>query len=161
MSASLVTSSGRESCARLVSFVFDELTGFCIRYVGLNILCGAVWSPFLHLAANLIQTRYSLTESDAANAASYLLAWSVLLYPIVSSVQSVCLCSTTVAEQLSYVGWAYRGQIQKGADCHHFNGHFCQSDATSIRVACSSSGGDPYSHTVDSSVWIWTGLCSL
>ncbi|KAK0233214.1 major facilitator superfamily domain-containing protein [Armillaria fumosa] len=51
-------------------------------YVGLNILCGAIWSPFTHLAANIIENRYGMSEQDAANEASYLLAGSLLFYPI-------------------------------------------------------------------------------
>ncbi|EPQ60798.1 MFS general substrate transporter [Gloeophyllum trabeum ATCC 11539] len=51
-------------------------------YIGLNILCGAIWSPFTHLAANIIERRYGLTELEASNSASYLLAGSVILYPI-------------------------------------------------------------------------------
>ncbi|KAF8898714.1 major facilitator superfamily domain-containing protein [Infundibulicybe gibba] len=51
-------------------------------YIGLNVLCGAIWSPFLHLAANIIETRYGMPERDAANEASYLLAGSLILYPI-------------------------------------------------------------------------------
>lgn len=50
-------------------------------YIGLNVLCGMIWSPFTHLAANIIQTRYSMTERDAAALASYTLAGSVVLYP--------------------------------------------------------------------------------
>ncbi|KAF8078597.1 major facilitator superfamily domain-containing protein [Lyophyllum atratum] len=51
-------------------------------YIGLNFLCGMIWSPFTHLAANIIQTRYSMTERDAAFQASYLLVGSLILYPI-------------------------------------------------------------------------------
>ncbi|TFK57279.1 MFS general substrate transporter [Heliocybe sulcata] len=51
-------------------------------YIGLNILCGMIWSPFTHLAANIIERRYGLTELEASNSASYLLAGSVVLYPI-------------------------------------------------------------------------------
>ncbi|KAF4605241.1 hypothetical protein EYR40_004024 [Pleurotus pulmonarius] len=51
-------------------------------YVGLNVLCGAIWSPFTHLAANIVEKRYGMTEEDAANQASYLLAGSLVLYPI-------------------------------------------------------------------------------
>ncbi|KAJ7597060.1 major facilitator superfamily domain-containing protein [Mycena floridula] len=51
-------------------------------YVGLNVFCGTLWSPFTHLAANIIETRYGLSERDAANASSYLLAGSLILYPI-------------------------------------------------------------------------------
>ncbi|KAL0951153.1 hypothetical protein HGRIS_007887 [Hohenbuehelia grisea] len=51
-------------------------------YVGLNVLCGSIWSPFTHLAANIIEKRYNLSEKDAASQASYLLAGSLVLYPI-------------------------------------------------------------------------------
>ncbi|KAJ3554552.1 hypothetical protein NM688_g3046 [Phlebia brevispora] len=51
-------------------------------YIGLNVLCGAIWAPFTHLAANIIERRYKLTESDASTKASYVLAGSVILYPI-------------------------------------------------------------------------------
>ncbi|KZP30883.1 MFS general substrate transporter [Athelia psychrophila] len=51
-------------------------------YMGINVLCGAVWSPFTHLASNLIEHRYNLTESAAASQASILLAGSIVLYPI-------------------------------------------------------------------------------
>ncbi|KAJ8522536.1 hypothetical protein ONZ45_g902 [Pleurotus djamor] len=51
-------------------------------YVGLNVLCGAIWSPFTHLAANIIEKRYGIPEEDAANEASYLLAGSLVLYPV-------------------------------------------------------------------------------
>jgi len=52
-------------------------------YIGLNALCGMIWNPFTHLAPNIIQVRYDLSETDASNLASYLLAGSVVLYPIV------------------------------------------------------------------------------
>ncbi|CAL1695887.1 unnamed protein product [Somion occarium] len=51
-------------------------------YIGLNIFCGAIWAPFTHLAANVIQRRYDISESRAGEVASYLLAGSVVLYPI-------------------------------------------------------------------------------
>ncbi|KAI0639383.1 MFS general substrate transporter [Trametes polyzona] len=51
-------------------------------YIGLNVLCGAVWAPFTHLVANILQRRYDLTESDASTKGSYVLAGSVFLYPI-------------------------------------------------------------------------------
>ncbi|KAH9898415.1 MFS general substrate transporter [Cubamyces lactineus] len=51
-------------------------------YIGLNILCGAVWAPFTHLVANILQRRFDLTESDASIKGSYVLAGSVFLYPI-------------------------------------------------------------------------------
>ncbi|KAI0078898.1 MFS general substrate transporter [Panus rudis PR-1116 ss-1] len=51
-------------------------------YIGLNILCGAIWSPFTHLAANIIQRRFDISESSASETASYLLVGSVFLYPI-------------------------------------------------------------------------------
>ncbi|TFK77075.1 MFS general substrate transporter [Pluteus cervinus] len=50
-------------------------------YVGLNVVCGMIWHPFTHLAANIIEKRYGLEEQDAANQASYLLAGPLLLYP--------------------------------------------------------------------------------
>lgn len=52
------------------------------RYVGLNVLCGTIWAPFTHLAANIFQKRYQLSELDAGTQASYLLAGSVVLYPV-------------------------------------------------------------------------------
>ncbi|EMD42034.1 hypothetical protein CERSUDRAFT_110574 [Gelatoporia subvermispora B] len=55
-------------------------------YIGLNILCGAVWAPFTHLVANIIQHRYDLTEMDASTKASYVLAGSVFLYPVIGYV---------------------------------------------------------------------------
>ncbi|KAH9946637.1 MFS general substrate transporter [Amylocystis lapponica] len=51
-------------------------------YIGLNVFCGAIWAPFTHLAANVIERRFQLTESDASTKASYALAGSVLLYPV-------------------------------------------------------------------------------
>ncbi|KAI0793483.1 major facilitator superfamily domain-containing protein [Abortiporus biennis] len=51
-------------------------------YIGLNVLCGAIWAPFTHLAANIIQTRYDMTESNASETASYVLAGSIVLYPV-------------------------------------------------------------------------------
>lgn len=41
-----------------------------------------IWSPFTHLAANIIEKRYGMSEEGAANQASYLLAGSLVLYPI-------------------------------------------------------------------------------
>ncbi|OCH96182.1 MFS general substrate transporter [Obba rivulosa] len=55
-------------------------------YIGLNVLCGAVWAPFTHLVANIIQRRYDLTEMDASTKASYVLAGSVFLYPVIGYV---------------------------------------------------------------------------
>jgi len=46
------------------------------------VLCGALWAPFTHLAANILEKRYNLTESSASTQASYLLAGSIVLYPI-------------------------------------------------------------------------------
>ncbi|KAI0361645.1 MFS general substrate transporter [Trametes cingulata] len=51
-------------------------------YIGLNVLCGAIWAPFTHLVANILQRRYELTESEASTKGSYVLAGSVFLYPI-------------------------------------------------------------------------------
>ncbi|KZO93524.1 MFS general substrate transporter [Calocera viscosa TUFC12733] len=51
-------------------------------YVGINVLCGAIWAPFLHLSANIIERRYGLTEGDAGSRASLLMAGSIFLYPI-------------------------------------------------------------------------------
>lgn len=51
-------------------------------YIGLNIFCGMMWAPFTHLAANILEQRYALTEKGAADQASYLLAGSMILYPI-------------------------------------------------------------------------------
>jgi len=47
------------------------------------VLSGAIWMPFMHLSANIIERRYGLTESDAGNRASLLMAGSIFLYPIV------------------------------------------------------------------------------
>ncbi|RXW22956.1 hypothetical protein EST38_g2899 [Candolleomyces aberdarensis] len=51
-------------------------------YVGLNIFCGMIWVPFIHLAPNLIEKRYGLSEEIAANQASYLLVGPIVLYPL-------------------------------------------------------------------------------
>ncbi|PCH33619.1 MFS general substrate transporter [Wolfiporia cocos MD-104 SS10] len=51
-------------------------------YIGLNVLCGAIWAPFTHLVANVIERRYKLTERDASIKGSYVLAGSVILYPV-------------------------------------------------------------------------------
>ncbi|KZW02457.1 MFS general substrate transporter [Exidia glandulosa HHB12029] len=51
-------------------------------YMAINVLCGAIWSPFTHLAANMIELRYDMTEGDAGAMASLLLAGSIFLYPI-------------------------------------------------------------------------------
>ncbi|KDR85015.1 hypothetical protein GALMADRAFT_53593 [Galerina marginata CBS 339.88] len=51
-------------------------------YMGLNLFCGMIWSPFIHLAANIIETRYNMSEEGAANSASYLLAGPIILYPM-------------------------------------------------------------------------------
>ncbi|KAJ7181686.1 major facilitator superfamily domain-containing protein [Mycena crocata] len=51
-------------------------------YIVVNILCGTIWAPFTHLAANIIELRYQMTERDAANTASYVLVGSIFLYPI-------------------------------------------------------------------------------
>jgi len=49
----------------------------------LLVLCGSIWSPFTHIAANLFQVRYGYTEADASWTASFLHAGSLVLYPIV------------------------------------------------------------------------------
>ncbi|PPR06886.1 hypothetical protein CVT24_011576 [Panaeolus cyanescens] len=51
-------------------------------YIALNVFCGMIWSPFTHLAANIIENRYSMGEEDASNTASYLLAGPLILYPL-------------------------------------------------------------------------------
>ncbi|KAL0072007.1 hypothetical protein AAF712_000930 [Marasmius tenuissimus] len=52
-------------------------------YVALNVFCGMLWHPFTHLASNIIEIRYGMTEQDAATKASFLLAGSIFLYPVV------------------------------------------------------------------------------
>lgn len=49
-----------------------------------NILSGAIWSPFIHLSANLVQTRYDISETLASRFAAILLCGAIVLYPIVS-----------------------------------------------------------------------------
>ncbi|KAJ7103506.1 major facilitator superfamily domain-containing protein [Mycena belliarum] len=51
-------------------------------YIAVNILCGTIWAPFTHLAANIIELRYHMSEKDAANTASYVLIGSIFLYPM-------------------------------------------------------------------------------
>lgn len=51
-------------------------------YLLFNLLCGSIWSPFTHIAANLFQVRYGYTEADASWTASFLHAGSLVLYPI-------------------------------------------------------------------------------
>ncbi|KAG8810684.1 hypothetical protein FRC17_002834 [Serendipita sp. 399] len=51
-------------------------------YLAINVLCGAIWSPFTHLASNIIEQRYALSEAEASRQASLLLAGSLFLYPI-------------------------------------------------------------------------------
>jgi hypothetical protein len=50
--------------------------------MGLNLFCGMIWSPFTHLAANIIEKRYNLPEKGAASSAAYLLAGPFVLYPL-------------------------------------------------------------------------------
>jgi MFS family permease len=52
-------------------------------YIGVNFLCGAVWNPFFQLAANILERRFDLTEQEASYQASFLLAGSIVLYPLV------------------------------------------------------------------------------
>jgi hypothetical protein len=42
---------------------------------------------------NILQQRYQLSELDASTQASYLLAGSIFLYPLVSLVPSILLCT--------------------------------------------------------------------
>ncbi|TFK30466.1 MFS general substrate transporter [Coprinopsis marcescibilis] len=51
-------------------------------YVCANIFCGMIWAPFIHLAPNLIEQRFGLSEHEAAVQGSYLLAGSMVLYPV-------------------------------------------------------------------------------
>ncbi|KAF8311200.1 MFS general substrate transporter, partial [Clavulina sp. PMI_390] len=51
-------------------------------YLAFNFLCGSIWSPFTHIAANLFQVRYGYSEADASWTASFLHAGSLILYPI-------------------------------------------------------------------------------
>ncbi|KAH9476554.1 Major facilitator superfamily domain-containing protein 1 [Psilocybe cubensis] len=51
-------------------------------YIGINIFCGFIWTPFPHLAPNIIEHRYGLSEGKAAEQSSFLLAGSAFLYPI-------------------------------------------------------------------------------
>jgi hypothetical protein len=64
-------------------------------YIAVNLFCGAIWQPFLHLSANvssqrprlsspqIVQVRFNLTESQASMNASVLMAGAIVLYPIV------------------------------------------------------------------------------
>ncbi|KLT39988.1 MFS general substrate transporter [Cutaneotrichosporon oleaginosum] len=52
-------------------------------YILVNLFCGAIWQPFLHLSANIVQVRFNLSESQASMNASVLMAGAIVLYPIV------------------------------------------------------------------------------
>ncbi|GMK53678.1 hypothetical protein CspeluHIS016_0102640 [Cutaneotrichosporon spelunceum] len=52
-------------------------------YILVNLFCGAIWQPFLHLSANIVQVRFDLTESQASMNASVLMAGAIILYPII------------------------------------------------------------------------------
>lgn len=43
-----------------------------------------IWAPFLHLSANIVKERYSLTDGFAAVQAAILLSGALILYPVVS-----------------------------------------------------------------------------
>ena len=78
----------------------DEITTISNRYIALNVLCGSIWHPFIHLAPyvtsfgarspglrlrlfrNIFERRFGLTESEASIPAAYLLSGSMFLYPI-------------------------------------------------------------------------------
>ncbi|KAF8271368.1 major facilitator superfamily domain-containing protein [Lactarius quietus] len=60
-----------------------ELGDVFWAYIGVNFLCGAVWNPFSQLAANILERRFGLTEQEAGYQASFLLAGSIVLYPLV------------------------------------------------------------------------------
>ncbi len=68
-------------------------------YMALNFLCGTIWYPFLHLAANLVQKRFGLTESQAAKDASILLAGPLVLYPLVGSIVDACSAAPSPADK--------------------------------------------------------------
>ncbi|KAI0318983.1 major facilitator superfamily domain-containing protein [Amylostereum chailletii] len=52
-------------------------------YIFVNVLCGAIWHPFSQLSSNIIEHRFDLTERDASTQASFVLAGSIFLYPVV------------------------------------------------------------------------------
>lgn len=52
------------------------------RYIALNVLCGSIWHPFVHLSPNIFERRFGLTELEASTSAAYLLSGSVILYPV-------------------------------------------------------------------------------
>ncbi|KAI0274664.1 major facilitator superfamily domain-containing protein [Gloeopeniophorella convolvens] len=60
-----------------------ELGDVFWAYIGVNILCGAIWHPFSQLASNIFEHRFDLTEREASKQASFLLAGSMVLYPLV------------------------------------------------------------------------------
>ncbi|BEJ06583.1 hypothetical protein CcaverHIS641_0311050 [Cutaneotrichosporon cavernicola] len=49
-------------------------------YILVNLFCGAIWQPFLHLSANV---RFGLSESQASMNASVLMAGAIVLYPFI------------------------------------------------------------------------------
>ncbi|KAG8875829.1 hypothetical protein FRB97_004684 [Tulasnella sp. 331] len=51
-------------------------------YIAVNVLCGVIWSPLTHLAANIFEKRYAMSELEASDQASLLLAGSLFLYPL-------------------------------------------------------------------------------
>ncbi|KAI0307827.1 major facilitator superfamily domain-containing protein [Multifurca ochricompacta] len=81
-------------------------------YIGANFLCGAVWNPFPHLASNILEHRFNLTEQEASYQASFLLAGSIVLYPLVGFVIDklrrpylvlLLLCSSSLLTLIAYV----------------------------------------------------------
>ncbi|KAF7310937.1 Ribosomal protein L15 [Mycena chlorophos] len=60
----------------------EKLGDTFFAYIAMNLLCGCIWAPFTHLAANIIELRFHLSQEDAANTASYVLVGSIFLYPL-------------------------------------------------------------------------------
>ena len=85
------------------------------QLIGSNVLSGAIWQPFLHLSANLVQNRYSLSESIASFQASILLAGAIVLYPVVgiitdrlgSSTPRVTFHFIHLSSTLTLLGYSY------------------------------------------------------
>lgn len=94
-------------------------------------LSGAIWQPFLHLSANLLQVRYASSETVASREASVLLAGAVILYPVVR------LQIPTIVIHVHCLGRLPDGSIQSlhAPDDLHPPPHRCHPHLSRILVS--------------------------
>ena len=93
--------------------------------------------------SNIIERRYHMSEEDAANTSSYLLAGSIILYPLVSYESMFVVTSGFTIS----IVWLHRGPLQASSNRSPASFPILDVNHWSLFVVCTSTDLDKNSIT--------------